>query len=69
MAAKERTLAVTAASSGDAARMASRLALSVSASWSGLVMIQLVTALTFGTVGFGRGTAEVPRKRARYWRT
>ena len=49
--------------------MASRLALSSSASWSGLVMIQLVTALTFGGAGRGAGTAAFPRKRARYWRT
>jgi hypothetical protein len=39
MAAKARVLAVTAASPGDTARMASRLARSASASRSGLVMI------------------------------
>ena len=59
MAAKARALAATAASSGDAARIASRLALSLQASWSGLVMIQLVTALTFGTVGSGPATVIV----------
>jgi hypothetical protein len=37
----ERTLAVTAVSSGDAVSIASRLVLSLSATWSGLVMIQL----------------------------
>src|ERR1700722_14912442 len=66
-AAKARMLAVTAASSGEAARMASRLALSASARLAVLVMIQLVTARTLGTAGFGSGTAWVPRKRARYW--
>jgi hypothetical protein len=65
MTAKARTLAATEASSGDAARMRSRLALSLSASRSGLVMIQLVTALTFGGTGAGAGTTAFPRKRAR----
>jgi hypothetical protein len=46
-------------------RMASRVALSWSSSRSGLVMIQLVTAGTFGTAGAGAGTAAFPRKRAR----
>jgi hypothetical protein len=40
MAAKARTLAVTAASSGETASIASRPTRSASASWSGLVMIQ-----------------------------
>jgi len=52
---------VTAASSGDAAGMASRLARPVSVIRPGLVMIQPVTARTFG----GTGTAAFPRKRAR----
>jgi hypothetical protein len=43
MAAKAQTMAITVASSGEAARIASRLAWSVSANWSGLVMIQPVT--------------------------
>jgi hypothetical protein len=69
MAAKARTLSATAASSGDAVRIAARLALSESARLPGLVMIQLVTARTFGAVGLGCGAAAFPRKRARYWRT
>ncbi|HYZ53146.1 MAG TPA: hypothetical protein VE733_06500 [Streptosporangiaceae bacterium] len=59
-----RTLAATAASPGDAARMASRAAWSASASWPGLVMIQLVTALTFGGSGAAAGMAALLRKRA-----
>ena len=53
--ANDRTLPATAASSGDTARMASRLALSAAASLSGLVMIQPVTALTLGGTGAGTG--------------
>jgi hypothetical protein len=54
MAAKSRTLAVTAA------RIAPRLARSASASRSGLVMIQLVTARTFGGAGTGAPTTGLP---------
>jgi hypothetical protein len=61
MTANARTAAATAASSGDAAKTASGLALSASASRSGLVMIQAVTARTFGAASGGAGAAVVPR--------
>jgi hypothetical protein len=65
MAAKARTLAATAASSGDAARMASREALSPSSRRSGLVMIQAVTARGLGGAGVGAGICPASRNRAR----
>ena len=65
MAAKARTLAVTAASSGELARMVSRLARSVAAIRSGLVMIHPATARGLGGTGAGAGMTAVSRKRAR----
>jgi hypothetical protein len=65
MAAKARTLAVTAASSGELARMVSRLARSVAAIRSGLVMIHPATARGFGGTGAGGGMTAFPRKWAR----
>jgi hypothetical protein len=65
MTSNARTLAATAASWGELARMASRLAWSAVSIWPGSVMIQLVTALTFGGTGAGAGAAAFPRKRAR----
>jgi hypothetical protein len=55
-AAKARTCAVTAASSGELARMASRRAWSSVARLSGLVMIQVVTVRVFGGLAGGAGT-------------
>lgn len=67
--AKARTLAVTAASPGEAARMASRPARSVSASRPAWIMIQAVTPLTLGGAGAGSWMTAVPRKRTGQPRT